>query len=188
MVRRLLEIVVISAKELKNMKHITTMDVYVEATISGDTSAKQITPVAKNGGTKPTWNFPMQFTVDTTPEALQRSHPILLLKLRCVRTVRDDKDIGEARVPVEDLFARSGGGTSDWNVSYPVLMPNGKPRGEVNFSFKFGPEMGAQSLFRPHGYPVMAVPYAVSAPPPPPTYEEIPPLGYPSVEEPDDHL
>ncbi|KAK4779817.1 hypothetical protein SAY87_015923 [Trapa incisa] len=69
--------------------------------------------------------------------------------------------------------------------------------------------MGAQSLFRPHGYPVMAVPYAVSAPPPPPTYEEIPPLGYPSVgfqpqnpdlgnrgeplgypsvEEPDDHL
>lgn len=172
---RLLEIVIVSAKDLKNIRHITAMDVYIEATISGDPNAKQTTPVARDGGTKPTWNFPVHFTVDTAADVLRRSRPVLFLKLRCARSVRGDKDIGEAQVPIEDLLALSGGGTSARSVSYPVLMPNGKPRGQVHFSFKFGPG-------RDHSYPLMAIPYAVASPVSP--HQETPPLGYPPVVRP----
>ncbi|KAJ9154492.1 hypothetical protein P3X46_027817 [Hevea brasiliensis] len=203
MEQRTLEINVISAKDLKDVNLFSKMDVYAVVSISGDSQLhkqKTKTPVDRDGGTNPTWNFPARFTIHGDPAQQNRLN--LVFKLRCDRAL-GDKDIGEVNVPIKELFDSMGDGKSMQFVSYQVRKPSGKPKGELNFSFKFGdkvvsepkvgdkadqpvtaypaapPVVGPSST--PYGgpgpYPTVPPPPVAgyAYPPPPPPYTGYPP-------------
>ncbi|OMO81859.1 C2 calcium-dependent membrane targeting [Corchorus olitorius] len=174
---RPLEITVISAKGLKKVKHLSKMDVYVAVKISGDSSTEQKTPLHKDGGTSPKWNHAMHFTIN---ETLARTNSLVItFKLICCRTFRGDKDIGEAQVPVKELLDSAGNSNATKYVTYPVKKPSGKPKGELNFLFRFGektPSCGVTS------YPVHGTAMSYQMYPPPPNNVAVPaypPVGYP---------
>uniref|UniRef100_A0A5B7A4U8 Putative cytokinesis protein sepA-like n=1 Tax=Davidia involucrata TaxID=16924 RepID=A0A5B7A4U8_DAVIN len=181
---RNLEINVISATDLKKVNFITKMDVYVVVSISGEQRTKQKTSVNRDGDYNPTWNFPMKFTVDES--AAQQNQLILTFKLRCERSL-GDKDVGEVNVPIKDLLATVGDGKVQF-VSYQVRKPSGKPKGQFNFSYKFGDKVAGAAAAKVDepvtAYPATAPVARPSSayPPPPPPYAPYPPAaagGYP---------
>lgn len=163
MAYRTLEINVISAEGLKHVNLISKMDVYAVVSISGDSSSanhkqqKTRTPVDRSGGSNPTWNFPIKFTID---ESLAQQNRLCVdFKLRCDR-VLGDKDIGEVNVPIKELLDSPGDGKSMQFVSYQVRKPSGKPKGELRFAYKFGDQISAAAAAGPVG----AYPAQVSGP------------------------
>ncbi|XP_010545020.1 PREDICTED: protein SRC2 homolog [Tarenaya hassleriana] len=155
---RSLEITVASAKGLKKVKHLSKMDVYVTVKLSGDPAytgqLEHRTHVAKDGGTSPTWsNSAFTFTIR---EALANANRLVItFKITCDRS---NKDIGEAHVPVRDLLDHVGADKAGQRyITYKVKKPNGKPRGEINFFYRFGGQMtrtGGAGGFAVHAPPL----------------------------------
>ncbi|PON70658.1 C2 domain containing protein [Parasponia andersonii] len=132
---RPMEITIISAKGLKRVKHLTKMDVYVVVSLYGGPQIAQKTPVDKESGTNPNWNFPMNFNIDE--EEAQRGRLVLNFNIKCHRKLHSDKDIGEVNVPVNELLDNGGDGRFHKYVTYQLRKPNGKHRGVLNLSYKF---------------------------------------------------
>ncbi|KDP27783.1 hypothetical protein JCGZ_18863 [Jatropha curcas] len=194
MEQRTLEINLISAKDLKDVNLFSKMDVYAVVSISGDSQQpkqKIKTPVDHDGGTNPTWNFPAKFTILEAPA--QQNRLILVINLRCERAL-GDKDIGEVNVPIKELLETMGDGKSMQFVSYQVRKPSGKPKGQLNFSYKFsekaivsGPEKVSEKANQPvTAYPApppagigsSSAPYGAPGPyPPPPPSDPVPPMA-----------
>ncbi|XP_065853038.1 protein SRC2 homolog [Euphorbia lathyris] len=157
---RTLEITLISAKDLKDVNRFSTMDVYAELSIHGDaynSKQKQKSPVNKDGGTDPKWNHTFKFTIHES--SAQDNRLTLQIKLISDRSL-GDKEIGEIHVPIKELLDNKAG---DGIVSYSVRLPNGKNKGTVNFSFKFGEKFEApmkQEKAKHVDHPVMAYPPA----------------------------
>ncbi|XVF28342.1 hypothetical protein REPUB_Repub15cG0021400 [Reevesia pubescens] len=136
MARRTLEINVISAKGLKNVNLIDKMHVYAIISLKGDKQKQKTkTPVDKDCGKDPTWNFPIKFSID---ESLAKNNNLnLKFEIKCER-ILGDKELGEVNVPVKELLDSPGEGSSKQFVSYQVRKPSGKPEGTLNFSYLFG--------------------------------------------------
>ncbi|PIA61515.1 hypothetical protein AQUCO_00300796v1 [Aquilegia coerulea] len=132
---RPLEINVISAKDLKDVNLFSKMDVYAVVSISGDLRSKQKTPVDHNSGKNPTWNYTIKFTIDEN--RAKQNHLILVFQLKSERSL-GDKDIGEVHVPIKEILDNLGDGKAPQFVSYQVRKPDGKSKGVLNFSYKFG--------------------------------------------------
>ncbi|KAJ8529518.1 hypothetical protein K7X08_036353 [Anisodus acutangulus] len=151
---RPLDIKVISAKNIKNVNTFSKMDVYAQVSIS---TIKQKTFVDNNSGTNPKWNHSMKFTLDES--SLTKPGLYLIIRLKSERTL-GDKDIGEVSVPINDMFSQStSNGTAERFVEYPVITESGKPKGTLNFSYKFGEKYTAPEQ-KKHVYhePVTAYP------------------------------
>ncbi|KAJ9696441.1 hypothetical protein PVL29_008592 [Vitis rotundifolia] len=112
----------------------------------------------------------------------------LIFQLRCCRHIRADKDIGEANVSVKELLDHAGDDMSAKYVTYEVK----KPKGKLNFSFKFGershPGATQQECSPVTAFPIHRVygsPYAppsVAAPYPETTAVEFyRPVGFPNT-------
>lgn len=202
-----LEIRIIKANDLKDVNLITKMDAYAVVSISGDqlNNRKHKTNVDKDGGTAPTWNFPINFTVDDA--AVQDNRLTLKIKLLSNRSL-GDKEIGVVYVQIKELFDnsvhREGGaddgenaaGNEEKFVSYSVRLSNGKAKGTLDLAYKFGgkykvesPPLPPPQTAEPYGMkgmeapPVMAYPSTFPAssssyPPPADAYPP-PPAGYP---------
>ncbi|KAK3189756.1 hypothetical protein Dsin_029317 [Dipteronia sinensis] len=175
-----LDVNVISAKDLKDVNFITKMDVYAVVSISGDSQKQKFkTPVNHDGGSNPTWNFPVKFTVDDS--LAHQNRLSIVFKIKSERTL-GDKDIGEVIVPVKELIDTPGDGKSPQFLSYQVRTPTGKPKGQLHFSYKFGDVVttAAAKFDEPvTAYPVgvagsSSAAYAAGTPYPPP-----PAAGYP---------
>ncbi|KAK9139388.1 hypothetical protein Scep_009069 [Stephania cephalantha] len=140
---RTLDLTVISAKDLKDAGIFSKMDVYVAISIAGDPRTKQRTPVHKDGGRSPSWNHTMKFAIN---EALANQGRLILeFQIRCERAF-GDKTLGEVHVPVKELLdnpsaASAASSAAASFVSYQVRTPSGKPKGVLNFSFKFGEKL-----------------------------------------------
>ncbi|KAK9161524.1 hypothetical protein Syun_007865 [Stephania yunnanensis] len=205
---RTLDLTVISAKDLKDAGIFSKMDVYVAISIAGDPRTRQRTPVHKDGGRSPSWNHTMKFAIN---EALANQGRLILeFQIRCERAF-GDKTLGEVHVPVKELLdnpAAASSAAAASFVSYQVRTPSGKPKGVLNFSFKFGvklpkappenpspasasaykaaepvtayPAAGTSAQYPPPGTaaPYHAYPAAAAAYPPPPP-AGYPPAGYP---------
>lgn len=185
---RSLEVTLLSAKGIKRVKQISKMDVYVVATVSGDSRSVQKTPVHKDSGSKPTWNFTMKFTVDES--LAQSDNLMLILLLRCFRHLHSDMDIGEVDVSIKGLLDHAGDDMSAKYVTYDVKRPSGKPKGKLNFSFKFGERVAGATQSPVTAYPMHTVycaPCASPAAVPHPTTVMgcYPPAGYPLAGFPD---
>uniref|UniRef100_A0A803NQJ5 C2 domain-containing protein n=1 Tax=Cannabis sativa TaxID=3483 RepID=A0A803NQJ5_CANSA len=129
------EITIISAKDLKRVKHLTKMDVYVVVSLSGGPEMEQKTPVDKASGPNPNWNYPMNFNIDE--EEAHKGRLALKFEVKCHRRLHSDKDIGEVNVPVKELLDNGGDGKFIKYVTYQLRKPNGKHRGQLNLSYKF---------------------------------------------------
>ncbi|XWS57515.1 hypothetical protein CRYUN_Cryun09bG0180800 [Craigia yunnanensis] len=186
---RPLEINVISAKDLKDVNLFTKMDVYAVVSINGDHRTTQITPLDKDCGSNPKWNYTVKFTIDEA--AAHQNHLNLVFCLKSDRML-GDKDIGTVQVPIKELLDQNNGNEKvEQKVSYNVRLPNGKPKGVLNFSYKFGekfnkpvpqpPVPGAEAMYvvDKHGEkPVMAYP-PPSTGYPGPSSGHPPPVAYP---------
>ncbi|KAK3194041.1 hypothetical protein Dsin_025351 [Dipteronia sinensis] len=178
MAQRSLEITIISAKGLKKVKHLSKMDVYATASISGDHRTEQKTPVNKDGGTSPKWNHPMKFKIDETLLTGQTNHAFIIFKIKCDRTLRGDREIGEVHVAIKELLGNASEDKSPKYVTYPVRKPSGKQKGELNFIFKFEDhKIGTATGAIATAYPV----HVASSVYPPPQHMAVPvytPVGY----------
>ncbi|KAI4317605.1 hypothetical protein L6164_025463 [Bauhinia variegata] len=137
MAYRTLELNIISAKDIKNVNFFTKMDVYAVVSLVGDYQQNQKTksPVDKNGGTSPNWNFPVKFTINELDARQNRLS--LQIKIISNRPFVGDKEIGHVYVPIKELLDQPGDGKSFQYLSYQVRKPSGKPKGSLNLSYKF---------------------------------------------------
>ncbi|KAB2599417.1 vasodilator-stimulated phosphoprotein-like [Pyrus ussuriensis x Pyrus communis] len=179
MEQRILELELISAKDIKDVNLISKMDVYAVVSLQGDDVSragkqKTKTKVSQGCGTHPTWNFHMKFVLDEY--LIQQNRISLVFKLVCQRSL-GDKDIGQVLADAASMKF----------VAYQVRMPSGKPKGELEFSYKFGDKVAASeatltAASSKVNEPVTAYPVVdlgSSAGPPPPGYEyPAPPQGY----------
>ncbi|KAI3707260.1 hypothetical protein L6452_25613 [Arctium lappa] len=128
---RTLDLILISAKGLKDANIINKMDVYAVVSISGLVEGP---PVIKGGGTNPTWNFPMEFIFDEA--AALENRRTLIVKIKAVGMFMNTK-LGEVHVPIKELLETQGNAMQ--LVSFPVIRKrSGKQKGDLNFSYKFG--------------------------------------------------
>ncbi|KAL1320933.1 hypothetical protein HN51_065648 [Arachis hypogaea] len=175
---RTLDLMIVSAKDLKNVNLISKMDVYAVVSLNGDiyNPQKFKTSVDRDGGTSPTWNFPMKFNFSDS--LAQQNRLSLEIKIVSDRTLGDTL-IGTVHVPLRELLDNPGGkdGKEFRQVSYQVRKPSGKPKGSLNFSYKVGGKSSAAPAMDKASSTGATVSYA---PPPPKTAEYPPPAtAYP---------
>ncbi|KAF5739865.1 serrate RNA effector molecule [Tripterygium wilfordii] len=171
MERRPLDMTLVSAKDLKDVNMFSKMDVYAVVSVHGDPEKqKQKTPIDKDCGSNPNWNHKMKFTVDEA--AANQNRLTLKIKIKTDRTLGKDKAIGEVHVPIKELFDQKDNKKADEFVTYSVRTSNGKSKGALNLSYKFGetfkvaaPPPRPAHAGSKSGEPVMAYP---------------PPAGYPA--------
>ncbi|KAK9288866.1 hypothetical protein L1049_017332 [Liquidambar formosana] len=145
---RTLDINVMYAKDLENVRHFKfqEMVVYVVVSISGDSQPEQKTPVDRGGGNNPSWNRHMQFIINES--SAQQDRLTLVFKLQCERG-HGDKDVGEVRVPVKELITTVG---ASKEVRRGVTTPSRTMQGELNFSYKLG-EINDKAILPPNPRP-----------------------------------
>ncbi|CAL0334941.1 unnamed protein product [Lupinus luteus] len=175
---RTLELNVVSAKDIKNVNLLSKMNVYAVVSISGDPQNPQKTKthVHRDGGTNPTWNFPVKFTVN---ESLAHQNRLYLeIKLISDRTLAGDTLIGTVNIPVKELIDNPGDG-SFRHVSYLVRTQSGKDKGSLNLSYKFGEKFTAPAKAAPSPTP-MVYPPTAAYPPPALGSKQEPVMAYPA--------
>ncbi|KAG2727131.1 hypothetical protein I3760_01G145200 [Carya illinoinensis] len=185
-----LELNVISAEDIKYVKYLfSRMDVYVVVSLSGSgNKQKTKTNVDRDGGTSPSWNFPMKFIINDS--AAPKNLLTLEFKLRCGRSLGGNKDIGEVYVPIIELL-NSAGDTNIQFVSYQLTRPSGKPKGVLNFSYKFSGNVAAGEPLKPKAMTpelVAAYPAASVAEPSAPPYDGLYPESAPPPPHPEGYL
>ncbi|KAL1195379.1 SRC2-like protein [Cardamine amara subsp. amara] len=132
---RSLDLTIISAEDLKDIQLIGKQDLYAVVSINGDARTKQKTKVDKDCGTKPKWKHQMKLTVDDA--AARENRLTLVFEIVADRPIAGDKPVGEVSVPVKELLDQNKT-DEEKTVTYAVRIPNGKPKGSLKFSFKFG--------------------------------------------------
>ncbi|VVA90573.1 unnamed protein product [Arabis nemorensis] len=195
---RTLDLTIISAEDLKDIQLIGKQDLYAVVSINGDARTKQKTKVDKDCGTKPKWKHQMKLTVDDT--AARENRLTLVFEIVADRPIAGDKPVGEVSVPVKELLDQNKSGDEEKTVTYAVRLPNGKAKGSLKFSFKFGDKYTYGSSSAPHApvpsavehkttdQPVTAYPPGQGAPsayPGPPPHAG--PSGYPPPGHDDKH-
>ncbi|MFS7959504.1 putative C2 domain-containing protein [Helianthus anomalus] len=142
-----LDLTLVSAKGLKKAGSIFgKLHVYAVVSISGTGYKVQKfkTPIHKDGGSDPTWNFPMKFTVNEAAGLENRL--TLVVKIKGARMFLD-KNLGEVRVPIKELLQGvKPEEKTVQNVSYEVRGRYGELEGVVSLSYKFG---GSGSVYLP---------------------------------------
>ncbi|VAH42466.1 unnamed protein product [Triticum turgidum subsp. durum] len=175
MAYRVLEVTLLSAKDLKSVNLITRMEVYAVATISGDPITRQCTPPDPHGGRNPTWNATLQFAVPPTAE--EATGGCLHILLRVERIFGGDRDVGEVIVPLSEILTGVGHGADYGAHSMPQFasyqirkVHRTEVRGLLYLTYRLGPIV----LPEPHlevpvdEWPVVAYPAKQVMPPPPP--------------------
>ncbi|KAM0827264.1 hypothetical protein ACQ4PT_068309 [Festuca glaucescens] len=188
MAYRVLEVTLLSAKDLKNVNLITRMEVYAVATISGDPITRQCTLPDPYGGRNPTWNATLRF--DVPPTAEEAKGGCLHILLRAERTFGTDRDVGEVIVPLPELL--TGGGLGAPNMpqfaSYQVRkVHRTETRGLLYLTYRLGPIIVPPPAkeWPVVGYPVQqeTPPQTSSSPTKPPSPKpagQVPPSPKPS--------
>ncbi|CAH8356056.1 unnamed protein product [Eruca vesicaria subsp. sativa] len=135
---RPLDLTIISAEDLKDIQLIGKQDLYAVVSINRDARTNQKTKVDKDCGTKPKWRHQMKLTVDDS--AARENRLTLVIEIVADRPIAGDKPVGEVSVPVKELLDqnKTGDDEEEKTVTYAVKLPNGKAKGSLKFSFKFG--------------------------------------------------
>ncbi|KAM0913582.1 hypothetical protein ACQ4PT_012078 [Festuca glaucescens] len=140
MAYRVLEVTLLSAKDLKNVNLITRMEVYAVATISGDPITRQCTLPDPYGGRNPTWNATLRF--DVPPTAEEAKGRCLHILLRAERPFSPDRDVGEVIVPLPEVLTDGGLGAPNMPqfASYQVRkVHRTETRGLLYLTYRLGP-------------------------------------------------
>ncbi|KAH6832846.1 hypothetical protein C2S53_014357 [Perilla frutescens var. hirtella] len=95
---RRMEITIVSAEDLPDIRLLGWMKVYTVVSVNGSIRA---TNVDREGGTNPRWNSSFVYAIDEWD--LRCRGLDVVVELFCERTL-GDKFIGEVRIPVKNLF------------------------------------------------------------------------------------
>jgi hypothetical protein len=168
MAYRVLEVTLLSAKDLKRVNLISRMEVYAVVTISGDPLTRQCTQPDPYGGRHPSWNTSFRFNVPPTAATATGCLHVLLRTERAL----GDRDVGEVIVPLADILS-AGAAACDPGARPPQLasyqvrkVHRYEPRGVLNVSYRLGPVVAQQAP--PETTAAAAAPfvgYPVSRPP-----------------------
>ncbi|XP_023906148.1 protein SRC2 [Quercus suber] len=139
-----LELVIQSAQGLKYVNHVKKMKPYAVVFIRDHNnvlhSSERKTSVDLEGGSNPTWNFNVKFTINLA--IAQENHLDLVIKLKSRRKSHGirDKDIGEVRVLISELLKCFGDDAAEdeKHMSKSVVTSDGEAQGALAFSYKFG--------------------------------------------------
>ncbi|KAG1371233.1 protein SRC2-like [Cocos nucifera] len=143
MAYRTLEITLISAKDLNQVKLFSKMDVYAVVSLSGDPRSRQRTPPDREGDRNPTWNSTFRFNVPADNYGRQ----VLHILLRAERA-RGDRDVGQVHVPLSELLNAAGPDFRSYKVR---RCTSGDPKGVLNLSYKIHGQIAAPpSAYCPH--------------------------------------
>ncbi|RLN30797.1 protein SRC2-like [Panicum miliaceum] len=132
---QVLEVTLISAKDLKRVTFFTKMRVYAVASISGGDPRLPThrTYADRAGGRNPMWHAPLRFTI---PPAADPRGLALHVLLRAERAF-GDRDVGEVFVPVRDLAAAAPEGSEQRHLSYQVRGPDSdRKHGVLHISYR----------------------------------------------------
>ncbi|XP_038718238.1 uncharacterized protein LOC120011241 [Tripterygium wilfordii] len=135
-----MEITLVSANDLKDVRRFSEMDVYTVVSILGypgkEQEQKQKTPVHHECGSHPKWNYTMYFVFSEA--AATQNQLTLKIKIKTERTVRSSKEVVTVHVPIKKLFDEKAEENATKFVTHNIMNPNGKSEGTLNFSYKFG--------------------------------------------------
>ncbi|KAL0005993.1 hypothetical protein SO802_013554 [Lithocarpus litseifolius] len=160
---RVLQLVIQSARELRNVNRVTTMKPYALVSIRDNQnnlhSSEEKTPADRGGGSNPTWNSPVTFNLDITKA--KESNLELVVKLMSFRRnhLCKDKEIGEVRVFITKLLEGFGGEAkadavvAEKQMSANVITADAKPQGTLLFSYKFESVSTVQKPARQINFP-----------------------------------
>jgi hypothetical protein len=133
---QVLEVTLISAKDLKRVTLFSKMRVYAVASISGGDPRLPThrTYADREGGRNPVWQAPLRFTIPPPADP----HALALHVLLRAERAFGDRDVGEVFVPVRDLAAAGcGRGGEQRHLSYQVRSPvSGRKRGVLHISYR----------------------------------------------------
>ncbi|CAN6206426.1 unnamed protein product [Urochloa humidicola] len=160
MAYRVLEVTLLSAKDLKRVNLISRMEVYAVVTLSGDPLTRQCTQPDRYGGRHPSWNTSFRFSVP--PTAATATTGSLHVLLRTERAL-GDRDVGEVIVPLADILAGGGGDPGPRPpqlASYQVRKVHRcEPRGMLNVSYRLGPIVAPHQAAPPRADDMAAAPF-----------------------------
>ncbi|KAG2638973.1 protein SRC2-like [Panicum virgatum] len=147
MAYRVLEVTLLSARDLKRVNLISRMEVYAVVTISGDPLTRQCTQPDPYGGRHPSWNTSFRFNVPPTAATATGCLHVLLRTERAL----GDRNVGEVIVPLADILT-GGGAECDPGPRPPQLasyqvrkVHRCEPRGMLNVSYRLGPIVAPQA-------------------------------------------
>ncbi|KAL7597109.1 hypothetical protein Lser_V15G27972 [Lactuca serriola] len=145
---RTFDLTLISANDLKKAFLFGKSDVYAVAYISGTAGNQMLrTPIDKNGGSNPTWNCPMKFTLDFA--AILQNRLRLIVEINAVGMF-GDKHLGEVHFK---FMENCGSNSEQMFVSPRVISPSGKKKGYLNVTYRVGEKISGNSLETLTGYP-----------------------------------
>ncbi|GJM94603.1 hypothetical protein PR202_ga11265 [Eleusine coracana subsp. coracana] len=150
---QVLEVTLISAKDLKRVTFFSKMRVYAVASISGGDPRLPThrTYADREGGRNPMWHAPLRFTIPRAAAGDHHHHALALhVLLRAERRAFGfgDRDVGEVVVPVADLAA----GEQQRHLSYQVRRPvSGRHRGVLHISYRLTDVDHAAAAPPPYG-------------------------------------
>ncbi|XP_065636625.1 protein SRC2-like [Quercus suber] len=143
---RPLELVIQSAQGLKYVNHLKKMKPYAVVSIRDHNniphSSESKTSVDSEGGSNPTWNCNVKFTISLA--IAQENHLDLVVKLKSRRKTHGlrDKDIGEVCVLISELLKCFGddddAAEDEKHMSKNIVTSDGEAQGALAFSYKFG--------------------------------------------------
>ncbi|KAE8800398.1 protein SRC2-like [Hordeum vulgare] len=134
MAYRVLEVTLISAKDLKKVTVFSKMRVYAVVSISGGDprTPTHRTHSDRHGGRNPMWHAPLRFPIPTAADPRGLALHVLL---RAERSF-GDRDVGEVLVPVQDLASAAPPAGEHRHLSYQVRSPmSGRKRGVLHISY-----------------------------------------------------
>ncbi|KAL9144711.1 hypothetical protein ABFS82_14G313800 [Erythranthe guttata] len=129
---RKLEITLVSANSLPDVRSLGQMKVYAKVSIKGESKTSKRSPVDFEGETNPRWNFRTEYTISES--AVQQPDVKISIRLYCKRTL-GNRFIGDVSIPIKSLFDK--GIKADKILSYRVA---GTENGVVNILYRFGNE------------------------------------------------
>ncbi|KAG2647436.1 protein SRC2-like [Panicum virgatum] len=194
MAYRVLEVTLLSARDLKRVNLFSRMEVYAVVTISGDPLTRQCTQPDPYGGRHPSWNTSFRFNVPATAATATGCLHVLLRTERAL----GDRDVGEVIVPLADILT-GGGAACDPGPRPPQLasyqvrkLHRCEPRGMLNVSYRLGPVVAPQARADEAAVPYVGFPVARSpfyapsyaylpAPGPAPASLSLPPPPHPQA-------
>ncbi|CAI9754350.1 unnamed protein product [Fraxinus pennsylvanica] len=127
---RKLDITLVSANDLPDIRSFGRMKVYAQVSINGLPNTEKKTHVDKNNECSPRWNCTIGYTLGAKA-VQQKSGVEIVIKLFCERTFGDGY-IGEVKLPLGRLFEH---GPTAQNMSYVV---GGTTTGTLIISYSFG--------------------------------------------------
>lgn len=126
---RILDILLTTANDLKDVNLFTKMDVYGYAVILNNLNIRKEIPIVKNGGRNPKLNHFFQFLVQ---DYVKGTECVLWIQLRSAGKFFD-RPIGEVYIQLEDLQMEQ----PLKNISFPVTTSSGKAKGKLNMRYMF---------------------------------------------------